>query len=312
VAGLGAVILSYGPGDRHRHLLEDLAAQGLAAERIVVVHNPRSSFERHRPAAPDGAAVLFMERNRGYGAAMNDGLHELARRGASLGLLLTHDTRLSPGALEALAAAVRERPRYGVLGLVVEYPGAELGRFYGAHLERGRARHLQEAPAGAAGPVFDVDWVDGSAMGVRLVAWHEAGYLPGHYFMYFEEADFASRVREQGWGVGMVLAGRARSAPGVGGRRAAYGYLYSRNGLDWARRRRGGAVAARFALARLSSVAQVAASATRRHLREPAERNAHYAEALGSLLGLADALRGRFGPPPPRLARRGDIEGERS
>ncbi|MGH3609326.1 MAG: glycosyltransferase family 2 protein, partial [Pseudonocardiaceae bacterium] len=89
---------------------------------------------------------------------------------------------------------------------------------------------------------------------VRRGAWRAIGGLCTRYFMYFEEADFSDRARLGGWRTVLLSEVQLRSAPGSSGRPAAYGFLYARNGYDWARRMRGSEVARMFALAQLRHV----------------------------------------------------------
>ena len=110
-----AVVLSYGSGGEYEGLLASLQVEGMAAERILVVHNPASPGEPD-PALPPGCELMRASHNLGYAGGMNLGVARAQERGCELLLLLTHDARLRPGALAALLAAAERHPEYGVLG----------------------------------------------------------------------------------------------------------------------------------------------------------------------------------------------------
>ena len=101
---LRAVVLSYGDGGEVGALLSSLLAEGMAAERILVVHNPARPGEPD-PALPAGVGLLRSSHNLGYAAGMNRGIERQLERGCELLLLLTHDARLRPGSLARLRGA---------------------------------------------------------------------------------------------------------------------------------------------------------------------------------------------------------------
>jgi GT2 family glycosyltransferase len=131
---------------------------------------------------------------------------------------------------------------------------------------------------------------------VRLAALDAGTPLPEEYFMYFEEAYLCSTLARRGWRTGSVPAATAESAPGGSSRPAAYGYLYARNGLQWARTLGPARASGRaFAWSQLRRIGQDLAR--RRDLRASAAR----------VHGLVDGLRGRSGPPPAWVLHASDI-----
>lgn len=303
LAGLGAVVLSFGHDERYRDILSDLHAAGLAAERVVVVHNPYGPDDRWTPSPPNGVKVLRMPSNVGYGAAMNAGVAHLADRADGV-LLLTHEVRLAPGALDRLAEALRAAPEYGILGPSVDLRQADgsTKTSYGGELTpRARALHVSTPPPLDDRGIGEVPWVDGCAMLVRPGTLSEAGPICARYFMYWEEAELADRARGKGWRVGVVPEARVSSEPGHSKRPGAYGYLVARNGLRWATDRGGRKLAGRFARDQLI----LAWWALRWSF--PFRMRAGSLLAIGRVAGLCAALAGRWGPPPPILVKWTDI-----
>ena len=301
------VLLAYGAGGEQGPLFETLAREGVAPEQIVLVHNP-SAPGQAPPPVPAGCETIATGRNLGYAAAMNLGIERQLRREPSLLLVATHDARLRPGALAAMVAAAEAEPRYGALGPVLLFDGSEEPFSFGGTTSRGGALgHRTEAPSTSA-RIADCDWIDGGTMLLRAEALDRTGAFDERLWGYCEDADLCLRMKRAGYGVGVVLAGRADQAPGGSKRPGAWAYLLTRNGIAYARRfagPRGLAAATARALAR--ALLELARAAARRSGLRPGPEAERWAVAVGTLRGLADFFAGRWGPPPPDLPGIGDV-----
>jgi GT2 family glycosyltransferase len=301
---LGVAVLAYGCSDAHARVLQDLAASGFPGSRIIVVHNPDRPPNGWAPALPPDGTLIELPRNRGYATAMNEAISEFTSRGMSAVLLLTHDARLDPSTLDTLVMTARDAPQYGVLGLAVRGAG-NATTSYGAYIGAdGLARHLTIPPG--TDDVVDTEFVDGSVMLLRLEACGPRP-LPERYFMYFEEAEVCAAVRDRGWRVGTALNATAESVSGTRQRRAAFQYLYVRNGLDWMLRHRGRAAALRFAVAELRRALRDTPKPGGRRFRDETQRRAGYKQLAARTLGVVDFARRRWGPPPSTLLASSDV-----
>lgn len=218
---------------------------------IIVNHNTgeflddclRSVFE-NRCSAPfevfvvdnhsgDGSAGLVKTKypsvrliengaNVGFSRANNQALRMCRGR---LALLLNPDTRVLPGALDALTAFMKDRPDAGAAGArqwldpdrefqsaaVVKPPTRALlwqempilGRlaprrrllekYWEADLRLWRAEH----------PV-EVEALNGACLMVRMKILEDIGCLDEGYFLFFEDADWCLRMRKGGWKIFFV------------------------------------------------------------------------------------------------------------
>jgi GT2 family glycosyltransferase len=301
---LGVAILAYGRSNRHAELIRNLCDGGLREERLIVVHNPDRPPDGWRPACPDRSSLIALPRNLGYATAMNKAISAFAKQGLPAALLLTHDARLEPNTLEKLLEAANAAPRYGVLGLAVRGAGGASTSYGAAMGTDGIVRHTSERPAGKL--VADAMLVDGSAMFLRLAACGSAP-MPERYFMYFEEAEVCASVQERGWGVGTALNATASSISGTSRRRAAFQYLYVRNGLDWVCRHQGKRAALAYVKQHVLGAWRDIPKPGGRRFRDPKLRRAGYEQIFARLLGLTDYVRRRWGPPPETLLRMSDI-----
>lgn len=299
------VILTYGIEQTHLELAGQLVAQSVPAENCLVVHNPSEPGEG-LPQVPEGFRSVRMDRNGGYGCAMNRGIREQLATSSEVLLLLTHDTRLGPGAIAALVEAAGHHEDVGVFGFVLDR--VDDRSFGGMQFPDGSVAHVEQPPAAIDG-IVEVPWVDGSALAVRVAALAERDPLPEHYFMYFEEVWLCSGLRRRGWRTATVVDAVASSSPGWSRRPAAQAYLFTRNGIDCLRRARGRRWALRFAGHQLRLIWRLAPKPGGERFRDPRRRRLGYALVLGRALGLLDAVRGRWGPPPPFVLGRGDISG---
>jgi len=305
----GAVVVTYGPEARHHRLVAALNSEGLSGDRVRVTHNPVERGAGHRSHEESGVRVLHNERNVGYGAAINRGLTELWETGVTWAFLVTDDVQLESGALSAIERAFERHPQLGVVGtrMIV----ASTGELFSLGAVSGRGstvRHLQaDALVRARDGLLTCSWVDGAAWAIRLDTLRDVGLLDERYFMYYEEPLLCWRARRHGWEVATALDAIVRQEPGSGKRVAAYDYLLTRNGLDYARRAKGrrGLL---HALGRKGRDIQYTSSASRSADASP-EAVAYARQRIAGLTrGIQDYLRNRWGPPPP-LPGESDISG---
>jgi N-acetylglucosaminyl-diphospho-decaprenol L-rhamnosyltransferase len=304
---LGVAVLAYGDDREFEPLIESLLAEGVPAASILLVHNPARPGEA-APSVASGCELIQTGRNLGYAGGMNVAVARLLERGAELLLLLTHDARLRPGALDTLLSVAARQPDLGLIAPVLLLIGTEVPYSFGGRTSpSGANSHRKEPPAGDE-DILLCDWIDGGTMLVRREVFERVGDFDERFWGYCEEADLCLRARRSGFSAGVVVAARADQAPGASKRLGAWAYLMSRNGIEYGRRFAGvRGLAARTAAAFWLVVVSLLRTALRGlHLRPgaPAEP---WALAVGTARGAVDRYRGRWGPPPPNLPGMGDL-----
>jgi N-acetylglucosaminyl-diphospho-decaprenol L-rhamnosyltransferase len=303
---LRVVVLTYGTSGVHEPLLDSLLGQGVAAEQVLVVHNPALPGEPD-PAVPAGCEVLRATHNLGYAAGMNLGIERQLSRGCELLLVLTHDARLRPGALATLLAAAAAHPEFGVLGPALVFAGTETPFSFGGRTRsNGSTTHLSE-PREVEDGIAPCDWVDGGTMLIRAEALAATGGYDERFWSYCEEADLCLRVGRAGFRVGVVPGALGDQMPGGTNRPGPWAYLMTRNGAAYAYRAvgvRGAAfITVRALYEALEELARAAIRLTPLRSGSVAEP---WAAAVGTLRGTADFYRRRWGPPPS-LPGAGDV-----
>jgi N-acetylglucosaminyl-diphospho-decaprenol L-rhamnosyltransferase len=305
---LGIVVLTLGTATESGSLVRSLVEEGCPPSSVVIVHNPGEVGQPAIESPYPAVGVLRPDANIGYAAGMNLGMRHLRRQGARTILLLTHDVRFRPGALAALLDGLRRNPAFGVMGPALWIRGEDRPFSYGGiTTDTGENIHLM-TPSPQVHGVATTDWIDGCAMAIRGEVVDAVGGLDERFFAYCEESEFCLRATRAGWKIGVVLEAVAEQAPGRSKRPGAHAYLLCRNGLEYARLARG----ARGVVAGLGRAMYQVAADARRILRVKAGRRppATAAESsprlVGTIRGVVDFLRRRWGPPPPSLPGMGD------
>lgn len=215
MADIDVVIVNYNAGEYLLRCVDSvLASTGGASVDVTVVDNDsRDGSPQRAKDAHDEIRLIVNRDNRGFGAAANQGI---AAGEAPWIFLLNPDAEVSKGNLSELLLVADERPRTGVLGVLVRDPGGKLypsarkiptlaeaaghaligpfkrnNRFSRAYTMDGWDRTSER----------EVDWVSGSSMLLRRSALERTGGFDPGYFMYAEDADLCTRMREAGYQV---------------------------------------------------------------------------------------------------------------
>jgi N-acetylglucosaminyl-diphospho-decaprenol L-rhamnosyltransferase len=215
-----------------RHSVTDVSV-------IVASHNAREYIERcvgalsetrHEvivvdSASSDGTAEFVRERfpdvrlvplseNRGYGAALNEGI---GLSGARYFLLMNGDAWPQPGAIEELLEFAESQQRAGVIGPRLLNPNGTLQpsvrgfptlwrlatEYFFLRWFAPRSRAFNAFYSGGFNhqSVRDAEFLVGAVLLVHREVVDEIGVFDTSFFMFNEEVDFCYRVREAGWRV---------------------------------------------------------------------------------------------------------------
>ena len=202
-----------------------VAGQALPIETIVVDNG--SADGSAEAAAATGVQVIRNAENRGFAAAVNQGLSVARGRHA---LLLNPDARLPERAIADLAAYLDATPDVGIVGAALRDPDgrrqqsvAEIPSLATELLNRALLRRFHPDREAGEAP-RDVPSVIGACLMARRTAIDAVGPLDEGYFVFLEETDWCVRMREKGFRVvhhpGVVVAhaqGAAKAhAPAAG------------------------------------------------------------------------------------------------
>lgn len=211
---IGAVVVTYSaPAATVAACLRSLRDAG-GAEALLLVDTGGHAV------LPDDlvpTVELMAVPNRGYGAAANAGWRHLRELGVDTVAVLNDDVVVRPGWLDRLGDVLRGPVGVVQPVLVTPGPGAaavaslgvEFDRF-GAGLDLG---HGEAAPA--PGATVPLEVFTGGAFVATMEYLVDMGGFDERWFLYYEDADLASRARERGWEHRLVTGSVVEHVGGV-------------------------------------------------------------------------------------------------
>jgi len=243
------IVVSYNQRDR---LLAGLASVPSAGTRLIVVDNASvddsAAAVRQRFPAAD---LLELERNVGFGAAVNRGA---ARGDAPYILLLNNDARLQPAALETLSAALQD-PEVVAAGPLMLGPEGECELSIDRTLSpwnEARFKLVGLLYRGGRGPIAasirqrmsrsrPVRSLSGACMLLRRDAFERVGGFDERFFLYAEDVDLCLRLRQGGGKLLYVAEAVVEHDRGASSAtdRAATALHYRRSQIAFYRKHRG-------------------------------------------------------------------------
>lgn len=269
--GIDVVVVNWNTGGQLRACLDSIARagrRGFDLLRVVVVDNASTDGSAEGLERAGLPIVLARnERNRGFAAACNEGA---AGSAADYLLFLNPDTRLHADALER-AVSFMELPESRGVGLAgarllgdggetspscsrFPTPATLLAKSLGLHRLSRRLFPTYAMPPAEHGGDREVDCVMGAFFLVRRAVFEALGGFDERFFVYFEETDFALRMRSRGWTC-RYLAGASAYHRGGGaseGARAERLFYASSSRILYARKHFGAAAGAAYLAAALT------------------------------------------------------------
>lgn len=184
---------------------------------------PGSLLPKIRTKHPD-FVLIETGANLGYAGGNNVGIRYALECGEFDYIwILNNDTVVEPNALSALVAMASTSPEIGALGsTVVDYHDPQQVQCAGgcryfpaftimkpAHQGKDLDSVLQDS--------FEVrlDYISGAAMFIRTAALNEAGLFNEDYFLYYEEADYATKLQCKGYRIAWCRESKVRHKGGI-------------------------------------------------------------------------------------------------
>jgi N-acetylglucosaminyl-diphospho-decaprenol L-rhamnosyltransferase len=179
-------------------------AHPAGVEREILVLDNASEDGSAEAVRALGGEIRLIALEQRTGKAENDSTLMREARGRYC-LLLNEDSELRPGAVEALLEVMEREPKAAAAtpqlldsdGKLVpcawRFPGV------GTALAGAFFLHRRLTVQSKGNAMRSVDWAQSSALMVRREAAAAVGYMDPEFFVYYDECDFAKRLREAGW-----------------------------------------------------------------------------------------------------------------
>jgi N-acetylglucosaminyl-diphospho-decaprenol L-rhamnosyltransferase len=215
MAELAVVVVNHNAGSFLPECLSSIyAAAGDLALDVVLVDNASTDGSTEGAArAHPSLRILRNRSNRGFAVAANQGV---AATSAPFIFLLNPDAEIIGGSLPALVKVAADRPGAAILGPLVRNSDGSiqasarkvpdllesLGHaFLGPFSPNNRFSRAYTMAEWDRSSEREVEWVSGCAMLVRREAFEAVGGFDDGYFMYVEDVDLCTRLRQAGWSV---------------------------------------------------------------------------------------------------------------
>ena len=181
------------------------------AFEVLVVDNASTDGTAAAVRTRFGERIELIAPAQRRGKAENDSALMSRARGRWY-LLLNEDSELTPGAADALRAALEREPRAAAAGARLVSPAGvaqpSAWRFPGVRTALSAAvfAHRCLTVESRGDQTRAVDWVQSAGMLVRGSAFEQVGPLDPAFFVYSDEVDWQRRARDAGWSVLFVPA----------------------------------------------------------------------------------------------------------
>ena len=209
---VAVVTVSFSSADVLEGFLSSVPAASGDPLAVIVADNRTDDTDVERLVQAASATYLSLDRNYGYGGAMNAAVHTLP--GSVEWVLISNpDVVLKPGSIDALVAAGNTDAAIGAVGPAIMtdgevYPSARavpslrtgIGHALFANIwtgnpwtrayRRDTSNELVQRDAG---------WLSGACLLVRRSAFDAVGGFDDCYFMYFEDVDLGYRLGKAGF-----------------------------------------------------------------------------------------------------------------
>ena len=214
---VSVVIVSYNVKDLLRDCLRSVFREGEEVPlEVIVVDNAShdGSAEMVREEFPQ-VRLIINDQNLGFAKAANRGTDGTQ---ANYLLYLNPDCIILPGSLSALLNFMRARPEVGIASAKLVDEDGELQYCVSRYLRpwdpiiygmRAAAHTLRVARYRRSRPkirVAEDEWVFGACIMVPRDALNAVGMLDERFFLFGEDLDWCTRMKEQGWGVACVAS----------------------------------------------------------------------------------------------------------
>lgn len=197
------IVLNWNRPEDTERCVASLQESDYAAYRILVVDNGSTDDSVERICAIPGVDVLANGENLGFAAGNNRGIRRALDRDAEYTLILNNDVSVAPDMLSRLVHFAEDNRQIGAIGPLIYYADSPEKVWFAGMTFRDslyvvrRGLRLREPLR----PLEEVDFISGCAMLVRREVWERVGFFDERFFMYYEDLDFALRVKQAGYSI---------------------------------------------------------------------------------------------------------------
>jgi GT2 family glycosyltransferase len=235
ILGIAVVIVDFNTHAETLNCLNSLLNRIPTNSKVYLIDNSDGEsevFEAALSALPLAIDYDYSGKNIGFASACNRGIYKAIDDGYSVGLLLNNDTIVESDILFR-APRILGNSQYAVLGIRNYYLSSPSVFWQGGKVWRPFKFGFKDVELCLDQEVTPCDYVAGSSLLFRLSVIRQVGPLDERYFAYYEEIDFCLRVKNNGFGVGIINDSRILHSVGLSSSSPIKAYLKTRNKLHF-------------------------------------------------------------------------------
>jgi GT2 family glycosyltransferase len=201
---IGAVVVTHNSEKQIAKCIESLKKEGVTD--ILVVDSASQDKTQH-VVLSTGCKFILLNENKGFGTAANKGAQEM---NTDYVLFINPDAYVLPGSIEAVQDIYAKEKEVGVIGMMLlDTNGIPEAHSFGSEptLSTLFNRHVSSLPSPTS--PMNVDWVSGGALCIPRSLFLEVGEFDESFFLYWEDVDLCTRVRNAGYSVLITPHARA-------------------------------------------------------------------------------------------------------
>ena len=199
------ILINWNSFECTRDCIESLSAMPYKDFDLILVDNDSKdgSGEKLSSAYPE-VIYLKLPDNRGFTGGNNAGINYSLNHNYKYSLLLNNDTFVEPDFLEILVSHLSENPRTGAIQPKIYFNhnrsllwngGSWFNPWTGNDYVEGTGKTRSKTSETLKEP----DWLTGCALMIRNDVIRKVGLLDESLFMYYEDVDFAFRIKNAGY-----------------------------------------------------------------------------------------------------------------
>ncbi len=213
---VGICVLDYLQPEATRNCIASLLAQEPASTRILWLENEAATSRQELEATlaqapfpwawvdpevdplpgPGVVGVVPIPENLGYAGGNNVGLRFFHRHGVPYAWVLNNDTLVLRGCSDNLVRAAEARPEVGAWGTPIitrHFPC-----YFGGIVSL-KDFSIKLAKSPECLETEPLSYVSGCSLFIRTALAAELGYIPEHFFLYYEDPAFGLELRKAGY-----------------------------------------------------------------------------------------------------------------
>jgi len=199
-----AIILNTNKKNDTLACIESIMANHYPNMEVLVLDNGSTdgSVEAIKSDFPS-VLIKILDENKGYAGNNNVGLEYAIKQNPDWVFVLNEDIILSQDAFSVMMQVAIENTNVGIIGpLVYHFDEPDIIQSSGGTFTKnGDSIHISqnEKDIGQFQLPYEVSWISGCAIGVRLDAIKQTGLFDERFFYYWEETDWCFRIKANGW-----------------------------------------------------------------------------------------------------------------